>query len=454
MVVIAILIVVIVFALFFSILILVKHAKHKDMSSGKVAASAKKKGNSAVIREVEKRLAKDPRDIPALQTLASCYYESEMWDKAAGVYKTLNELSGVHPEIDYIETAKLAGKCFYNAGNIEAAQPFFILAGKKAPDDFDINYYMGKILFDKGVYDKAAACFKKCKILNQENMEMAECIAMSLFKAARFRDSLPFFKQALDFKPGNKEIIYNMAVAMSDSGMGDKALKLFMHLRPDPVFGPQSCFEAGKLHERIKNLPAAIQDYEIGMKLPSVPDQLLLQIKYRCGNAYIAVNNIQKALECFNQILNVSPNYKDVESLVSRYSELNQNKNLKTYLMAGNSEFVALCRKMVTGFHAQSVVKIDDVTVNTDNVEIIATVQNSKVEMKEIFRFYRSQTAVGDFHVREFHSKMRDSKCDSGYCITMGEFSDGAHKFAEGRPLDLIEKGELNKMLKRVTMFN
>lgn len=454
MVIIAVLIVVIFFALLFSIMLLVKNAKAKQNASGKMSGNVQKKGKSAVIKEAEKRLAKDPKDIPALQTLAKLYYEAEEWAKAGSIYKTLFDLSGVHPEIDFIETAKKGGISYYKTGNVESAQPLFILAGKKAPDDFDINYYMGRILFDKGVYDKAAAAFKKCKILNQDNLEMAEHIAMALFKAGKFRDSLPFFKQALDYKPGNKEILYNMAVAMSDSGMGDKALKLFIHLRPDPVYGPQSCFEAGKLHERIKNLPAAIQDYEIGMKLSSVPDQLMLQIRYRCGNAYIQLNNIQKALECFNKILDIAPNYKDVESLVSRYSELNQNKNLKTYLMAGTSEFVALCRKLVTGSHPNSIVKIEDTIVNSDNVEITCTVQNTKVEMKEIFRFYRNQAAIGDFHIREFHSKMRDAKCDSGYCITMGEFSDGAHKFAEGRPLDLIEKTALNKMLKKVSMYN
>ena len=71
-----------------------------------------------------------------------------------------------------------------------------------------------------------------------------------------------------------------------------------------------------------------------------------------------------------------------------------------------------------------------------------------------MFRFYRTQTVMGDIYIREFHSKMRDAKCDNGYCVTMGSFSESAHKYTEGRPIDLIEKEQLCKILKKINMLN
>ena len=85
--------------------------------------------------------------------------------------------------------------------------------------------------------------------MQPENNEVNELLGKSLFKSQKFRDSLPFLKRVLDENPGNKEILFDMAVAMTECGMGDKALKVFMHLRPDPEFGAQSCLEAGKMHE-------------------------------------------------------------------------------------------------------------------------------------------------------------------------------------------------------------
>ena len=71
-----------------------------------------------------------------------------------------------------------------------------------------------------------------------------------------------------------------------------------------------------------------------------------------------------------------------------------------------------------------------------------------------MFRFYRTQTVIGDIYIREFHSKMRDAKCDNGTCVTMGSFSESAHKYIEGRPLDLIEKDQLSTVLKKINMFS
>jgi hypothetical protein len=60
---------------------------------------------------------------------------------------------------------------------------------------------------------------------------------------------------------------------------------------------------------------------------------------------------------------------------------------------------------------------------------------------------------MGDIYVREFHTKLRDTKCDLGLCVTMGSFSDSAHKYIEGRPIDLIEKDQLTKLLKKINLL-
>jgi hypothetical protein len=227
-----------------------------------------------------------------------------------------------------------------------------------------------------------------------------------------------------------------------------------MHLRPDPEFGPQACLEAGKMHERVKDFASAVKDYEIALRLPSVPDQIMLQIKYRLANTCIGMNDISKALTYLRQIQAAKQGYKDVDALVARYSELNQNKNLQTYLMSGTSDFVALCRKFISTYYKDAFVKVEDVQVASESVEIVCEVETSKWEAKQMFRFYRTQNVIGDINVRDFHSKLRDTKCDNGVCITMGNFSESAHKYIDGRPVDLIEKDELVKILKRINMFS
>ena len=449
----SVVIAVIVAAVLVVVIILVRGTKRKTLVQD-VSQRIQKKGKSAILKEIEKKLARDPHNVNALETIGNIYYSEKNWEKVWNVYKTLFDISTAHVEINIAKcTLRMGIAAFYLQKN-EDAIASLMTSLKKEPENFDCNFYLGQALYNAGTYDKAIYCLKKARIIQPENIKINALLGQCLFKAQKFRDSLPFLKKVLDEHPDNKEILYDMAVAMSEVGMGDKAIKVFMHLRPDPQFGAQSCLEAGKIHERNKNFQEAVKDYEIALKLQNVPDQIMLQIKYRLGNTWIQLNDISKALIYLKQVQAIKSGYKDTDQLVARYSELNQNKNLQIYLMSGTSDFVALCRKFITTYYKDSFVKVEDVQVSSETVEIVCAIENPKWESKQLFRFYRTQNVIGDIYIREFHGKIRDAKCDQGCCVTMGSLSESAHKYTEGRPIDIIEKDELVKILKKINMFN
>lgn len=449
----SVLIAVIVAAVLVVVIILVRGTKRKTLEQD-VSQRIQKKGKSAILKEIEKKLAHDPHNVNALETIGDIYYSEKNWEKVWNVYKTLFDISTAHVEINVAKCTLRMGIAAFYLQKMEDAITSLMTSLKKDPENFDCNFYLGQALYNAGTYDKAIYCLKKARIIQPENIEVNALLGQCLFKAQKFRDCLPFLKRVLDERPDNKEVLYDMAVAMSEVGMGDKAIKVFMHLRPDPQFGAQSCLEAGKMHERNKNFQEAVKDYEIALKLQNVPDQIMLQIKYRLGNTWIQLNDISKALIYLKQVQAIKSGYKDTDQLVARYSELNQNKNLQIYLMSGTSDFVALCRKFIATYYKDSFVKVEDVQVSSESVEIVCAIENPKWESKQLFRFYRTQNVIGDIYIREFHGKIRDAKCDQGCCVSMGSFSESAHKYTEGRPIDLIEKDELVKILKKINMFN
>lgn len=454
-IVISVLVFLIIAGLVFVILLSSKSSKgDKKKKEGKLTSSLQKKGSSAVVKELEKKLLHDPHNLEALTDLGKIYFDSQNWEKVWAVYKNLYSLAPVRSDIDIAFCTRRMGIAAYSLGKYDEAINAFLLSGKQNPDSYETNYYLGMSFYCKEIYDKAIICFRKCKILNPENTDSYLYLGMSFFKAQKYKDCLPYLKHVLDLQPDNKELLFNMAVAMSETGMTDKALKVFVHLRPDPQYGAMSCLEAGKMHERFKDYASAIGDYEIALKLSNVPDNILVQIKYHIANDYIATNNIPKGLAVLKQLQATHPGYKDVDTLVLRYSELNQNQNLQLYLFSGTSDFVALCRKFIGAYYPDGFVKVEDVNVISECVEIICSVETNKWERKQMFRFYRTQTVIGDIYIREFHSKMRDAKCDNGTCVTMGSFSESAHKYIEGRPLDLIEKDQLSTVLKKINMFS
>ena len=416
----------------------------------KTGKSGKQKSRAQIIKESSRKLAQDPHNADALIALGDLYYNERAWDKAYPIYETQMSIAAAHKEIDPFKASLRQGICAVKLNKIAEAFKGLSAAVQINSNDFEVNYYLGVAFYKNNEFDKAVPRFKKVIILKPDAQNLNSPLGLSLYKAKHYKESLQYLKHALDENPENKEALFAMADAMNESGYGEKAMKVFMHLRPDPEFGAKACLAAGMYHLKIGEADKAIQDFEIGLKHQNVTPEIAIETRYRLALAYFAQKSIGNGIGYLQEIQAVNPQYKDVPQLLSRYSELNQNKNLQTYLMASSSDYVALCRKIVMKFYQRAITKIVDISVKPDNIEILVTVEFSRSEETHIFRFYRTTSVVADLYVREFHARVTEAKADKGVCITAGLYSDEGRKYAEGRPIDLIDKNGLVKILKKI----
>lgn len=416
----------------------------------KSGKKGRQKSRAQIIRDSSRKLAQDPHNANALIALGDLYYSERAWDKAYPIYETQLGIAPAHKEIDVFRAALRQGVCAVKLDKIAEAFKGLGTAVQINPNDFEVNYYLGLAFYKNNEFEKAIPRFKKVVLIKPEATGINSPLGLSLYKAKHYKESLPYLKRALDENPENKEVLFAMADGMNESGYGEKAMKVFMHLRPDPEFGAKACLAAGMFHLKIGQPDKAIQDFEIGLKHQNATPEIAIETRYRLANAHFAQRAIGKGIGYLQEIQEVNPQYKDVPQLIARYSELNQNKNFQTYLMASSSDYVALCRKIVLNFYQKAVTKIVDISVKPENVEILVTVEFSRSEETHIFRFYRTTGAVADLYVREFHARVTEAKADKGICITAGLFSDEGRKYAEGRPIDLIDKSSLIKILKKV----
>ncbi|MBQ3669863.1 MAG: tetratricopeptide repeat protein [Treponema sp.] len=422
------------------------------IATRKKGGKKKQKGRSQIIREANRKLAQDSHNPDGLIPLGELYYAERAWDKAFPLYETMVNIAPAHREIDPGKSALRYGICALKLDKLPEALKGLTAANNMIKNDFDSNYYLGLVLYKLKEYENASRSLKKAQIINPEAPNLRTPLGLSLFYAKHYKEALPHLKQSLNDNPENKEVLFAMAMAMSENGFGDKAMKIFMHLRADPKFGAKASLEAGMIHAKANQHDKAIQDFEIGLKHEGTPPELTVELNYRLATSCFASKLIQKGLQALNVITPINPNFKDVPQLIARYSELSQNTNLQIYLMSTSSDFVALCRKMVVVFYKNAISKIQDIEVTQEYVEIVLHLDFARSEEMHIFRFYRTQGTVSDLHVRDLHSKVSDKKADKGVCFTAGMFSEEAKRFAEGRPIDLMDKTALNKLLKKVDM--
>ena len=417
---------------------------------GKDKGAKKPRKRSVIIKDATKKLSQNPHNVSALTELSNLYYQEHNWEKALPLFEQLLNLSSTNKDIDFFQVALRQGITSLNLKKPEDAIKGLSAAIKINNNNYEANYYLGQAFYQNNMFDKAIPFLRKAATLNAELPNVNEPIGLSFYNLKRYRDSLPYLKRALEENPEEKVILFSMADAMQQTGFGDKALKVFMHLRADPEFGARSCLSAGIMHMNSGALDKAIQDFEIALKHSNVPPEILLEIKYRLAGCYLQDGAVDQGLSMLREVQIVNPTYRDVNSLITRYMELKQNKNLQIYLTAGNSDFVALCRKLVETFYGKAVVRIIDIAVTNDNTEILTEVETAKWEDTVIFRFYRTTGSTGELHIRDFHGRIKDARAGHGICLTAGSFSEEAKKYIEGRPIDLVDKAELIKRLKKI----
>jgi tetratricopeptide (TPR) repeat protein len=260
-----------------------------------------------------------------------------------------------------------------------------------------------------------------------------------------------FIRKAIDLAPDDKESLYTLAECYYEANQIEQALRVFSHLRGDPVMGPNACLTCGMINADARQYAKAIQDFEVGLRHENIKPDVKVDLRYRLAQCYLKTNEIGKALTLLRSIQNENPGYKDVTMLVGKYAELNANKNLQIFLMAPSADFVALCRKIVMSYFPRAKVKITNISVNKNEwADILAEVDTPKWSDLIPFRFIRTPGSIGELIVRDFHQHIKEVKAGKGVCVTVGSFTEEGKRYTEARLIDLIEKDKLTAILNNV----
>jgi tetratricopeptide (TPR) repeat protein len=409
------------------------------------------KGRDAILKEANRRLAQNPRDPEALLSLADIYFQEETWDRAFKSYEALIELAGVNPGLSEFDINLRYGISALKLGLLNEAYKGFAMARSIKQDNFEVNYNLGYLEFQKKNYEKAIQLLQQARIQDPEHAPTLRYLGHSFFKIKKHKEALAFIRKAIDLAPDDKESLYALAECYYELNQTDQALRIFGHLRPDPVMGANASLFSGTINMNQHQYDKAIQDFEIGLRHTNIKPEIGTELKYRLATAYLRQNEIGKALGYLRDIQSEAPTYKDVAILIAKYQELNANKNLQIFLMAPSADFVALCRKLVMGYYQKAKIKISNISVNKNEwADILAEVDTPKWSDVVMFRFIRTQGSIGELIVRDFHSHLKEVKAGKGICITVGNYTEEAKRYTEARLIDLIEKDRLTAMLNSV----
>jgi len=407
------------------------------------------KGREVILKNAAKRLGQNPRDAGALSELGALHFAEESWGDACKIYAALAEIGLKGTE--GIEATVRWGVSALKLGRTEEAYKAFSTARILTGNNFEVNLNLGQLEFQRKNYEKAIQLLSQARTQHPEDVAVLRTLGHAYFRVKKNKEAISFIRKAIEIAPDDKESLFTLAECYYEANQTEQALRIFSHLRGDPVMGASACLSCGSISSEARQYDKAIQYFELGLRHENTKPDIRNELRYRLAQAYLKINDISKALVPLRSLHAELPNYRDVAALMGKYQELNANKNLQIYLMANSADFIALCRKIVMTYFPKARVKITKVAPNkNDWTDIVAEVDTPKWSDIIMFRFIRTQGSIGELILRDFHSHIKEAKVGKGICVSVGSFSEEARRYTEARLIDLIEKEKLSAILNTV----
>lgn len=410
-----------------------------------------KQGKSQnAIKLAKQILSKDPKNYFAHYYLGKAYLQDNRKELALMEYKYTNENALFDDELPEIPFRKELASLYTKFNQPAEALKEFLLLTKMEPSNPENYFNVGKIYQQAGKLDRALSFLEKCISLDKKNAKAHAAIGYILFQTKQFNEAKKSIDYAIALSPETYSCYYYQGKILKEAKDLSGAIKAFEKAQRDPEFKQKALIERSTCFMMANRFDNAQIDLQRAIDIDKENiKQETLHARYFLATCYEKSRKIEKAIEQWESIYKKNHNFRDVASKLSEYKALQENDNMKDYLTCSDLEFIEICKKTALNafkFSAQNA------EIKKFGCQIIAVEKkddNWRNMRKQValFRFYREPEPIEDSAVREAIDKMKTENCNKAYIIASSGFTRPAIAFAENRPIELIGKDKLEKIL-------
>jgi tetratricopeptide (TPR) repeat protein len=407
----------------------------------------------AAMRQAKMLLARSERNVDAHWFLGESYRAENRPELAVVEYKYITNALRFTQFATERKVRERLGEAYLELGQVDEAQKEFILLSKIEPNNHEIIYKIARLFEDRDYSDSALANYKKAIDLNPHHASSHYRLGLMYFKRNAFNEARQELLTAIKLDPNNYAPHYYMGKISRMNGDRVKALEQFERALRDSELRQRAYLERANIFVMEKEYQQAISELEKGIKVGEKDLPATLAVRYLLSRCYEMVNDLGKALEQWEWIYERNPKYADVAVKLSTYGGLRADDNLKDFLIAPLEKFAEYCENLAALMGMKVHQKISG---DNDIYEYMAYEADQKIRRMGsglcIVRVVRTPDPLGYEAIRGLYDQMRKMNAMRSVCITASKFTKNAVEFAQSRPIDLIDKEELTKLLQNISL--
>ena len=404
------------------------------------------------IKIAKQLIAKDQKNYLAHYYLGKAYIKENRTELAVIEYKTVNDNAlfgeGINELTFRSEYSQLLLK--YNQQN-EALKNFLLLT-KLDPQNAENFYQVGRIYEDQNRYDLALGFMQKCAMLDKRHAKAHAEIGLMLYRTKQFNEAKKEIDMAIKLSPETYTSYYYLGKILKDAKDLQGAIKSFEKAQRDPELKQKAIIEHGSCYMIAGRIDNALVDFQRAIELDKEGTQAeTLYARYFLAACYEKSRKIDKAIEQWEAIYKRNKSFRDVSAKLSEYKDLQANDYLKDYLTCSNEEFPYICKNAVIKGLGLQVLSCEQKKWGCQITGVNKSDESWMAVRKQVvfIRFYREPEPVEEAQIHEALDEMKTLNSVKSFLFSSSGFNTAAKRYAENRPVELIEKQKLEALLSK-----
>lgn len=172
--------------------------------------------------------------------------------------------------------------------------------------DFSARREKARTLLREGQYQPAAVAFEEALLLNPDDADMHEELAMAHFMLGAFESAVRHLQQTTRLDPKRATALINLGAVYNRMGDYTKAVDALRRGIQFDRRSSEAYYNLGFAYRRSKQWALAIPAYREAIRL----DPQLAEAYQNLGTVYLEMNNVQQALANFRKALELRPNFE------------------------------------------------------------------------------------------------------------------------------------------------
>jgi tetratricopeptide (TPR) repeat protein len=405
------------------------------------------------MRQTKMLLARNERNVDAHWSLGECYRAESRPELAIVEYRYIANSMRFTSTATEREVHERLGECYLKLGQIDEAQKEFILLSKLDPNNPEVIFKIAQLFENRDYTDSALINYRRVVELNPHHALAHFRLGVIFVKKNSYSEAKQELLHALKLSPDDPAPHYYLGKILRLTGDRTGALSHFEKALRSSELRQRAYLERANIFVMDKDYQQAISELLKAAELGHQDMPAALAVRYLLSRCYEFTNDLGRAIEQWDWISERNPKYADVPVKLSMYGGLRADDQLKDFLIAPKDKFAQYSERIIT-LLGMKVYK--EVAGDNDVYEFSAFDADRKVRRMgsgvSLVRIIRSTDPVGYEPVRGLYEEMRKMNASRSVCVTASKFTNNAVEFAHSRPIDLVEKEELTKLLKKISL--